>query len=175
MKVILRQNFSDLGKIGDVVEVKDGYALNYLIPRKIAFTAVAGNLRALNEEKKSYDKKLKKEIGDAEALAAEIEKLTIEIAVKVGEEGKLYGSVTTQMVADALTEKGFDLDKRKIEIAEQIKSVGLYPVEVKLHPQVTAKVKVLVKEEAKQGVEEAAPQAEEPAAEQTVSEEPTAE
>lgn len=174
MKVILRQNFSDLGKIGDVVEVKDGYALNYLIPRKIAFTAVAGNLRALNEEKKSYEKKLKKEIGDAEALAAEIEKLTIEIAVKVGEEGKLYGSVTTQMVADALTEKGFDLDKRKIEIAEQIKSVGLYPVEVKLHPQVAAKVKVLVKEEAKQGVEEAAPQAE-PVAEQPAPEEPTAE
>jgi len=177
MKIILRQNYSTLGQIGDVVEVKDGYALNYLIPRKIAFTALAGNLSALNEEKKSYDKKIKKEISDAELLAADLEKLTIEIPVKVGEEGKLYGSVTTQMVADALTEKGFNLDKRKIEIAEQIKAVGLYSVEVKLYATVAAKVKVLVKEEAKQGVEVVetpAPEVE-VAPEQPAAEEPKAE
>lgn len=153
MKVILRQNYQTLGQIGDVVEVKDGYALNFLIPRKIAFTALAGNLRALNEEKKSYDKKVKKEVSEAELLASQLEKITIEMIVKVGEEGRLYGTVTTQMVADALTEKGFNIDKRKIEIAEQIKSVGVYSVDVKVYASVTAKVKILVKEEAKQGEE----------------------
>ncbi|AFN75096.1 Ribosomal protein L9 [Melioribacter roseus P3M-2] len=144
MKVILRKNFSQLGNVGDVVNVKDGYARNYLIPRQIAYQATKGNIRALEEEKKQILKKEAKELESAQALAAELEKVSISIPVKVGEEEKIFGSVTTQMIADALKEKGFDLDKRKIEITEPIKALGIYSVSIKLHPSVTATVKTWV-------------------------------
>lgn len=144
MKVILRKNFEQLGKVGDIVTVKDGYARNYLIPRQIAYQATKGNIRALEEEKKQILKKEAKELEAAQALAAELEKVSVTIPVKVGEEDKIFGTVTSQMIADALKEKGYDLDKRKIEITEPIKSLGIYSVSIKLHPNVTATVKTWV-------------------------------
>lgn len=144
MKVILRQNIESLGQIGDVVEVKSGYARNYLIPRKYAYAALKGNIRALEVEKKNLESKRQQEIQNAEKLAAEIEKVSISIPVQVGEEDKIFGSVTTQMIADALKEKGYEIDKRKIEIEEPIKSLGIYSINVKVHVSVSAKVKVWV-------------------------------
>ncbi|MGA7838627.1 MAG: 50S ribosomal protein L9 [Ignavibacteriaceae bacterium] len=144
MKVILRQNAEGLGQVGDVVDVKDGYARNYLIPRKIAYTALKGNIRALDEEKKTLSKKREQELSAAETLAAELEKVSVTIPVQVGEEDKIFGTVTTQMISDALKEKGHELDKRKIEIDEPIKALGIYGVSIKLHPNVNAKIKVWV-------------------------------
>lgn len=144
MKVILRKNFDQLGKVGDVVNVKDGYARNYLIPRQIAYQATAGNIRALEEEKKQIVKKEVKELESAQKLASELEKISITIPVKVGEEDKIFGAVTHQMIADAINEKGFEIDKRKIDITEQIKALGIYTVSVKLHPSVSAAVKTWV-------------------------------
>ncbi len=144
MKVILRKNFNQLGKVGDVVEVKDGYARNFLIPRQIAYTALKGNIRALEEEKKQLAKKLEKEIKAAELLATELEKVSVTIPVKVGEEDKIFGSVTTQMIADALKEKGYEIDKRKIEIPESIKALGIYSINIKLHSDINAVVKTWV-------------------------------
>ena len=144
MKVILRKNFDQLGNVGEVVSVKDGYARNYLIPRGIAYQATAGNNRSLEEEKKQILKREAKELEAAQNLANELEKVSITIPVKVGEEEKIFGSVTNQMITDALHEKGFDVDKRKVEITEPIKSLGIYSVSVKLHANVTAAVKTWV-------------------------------
>ena len=144
MKVILRQNYEPLGQVGDVVEVKSGYAHNFLLPRKIAYIALNGNLRSLEEEKKAVMKKAKHELQASESLATELEKISITIPVQVGEEDKIFGAVTSQMIADNLKEKGYEIDKRKIEIEETIKTLGIYSVNVKLHPSVSAKVKVWV-------------------------------
>jgi large subunit ribosomal protein L9 len=144
MKVILRQNHESLGQIGDLVEVKEGYARNFLIPRKIAYIALKGNIKALEEEKKTFVKKKQHEITTAENLAAALEKISVSIPVQVGEEDKIFGTVTTQMIADALKEKGFEVDKRKIEIEEPIKSLGIYGINVKVHTNVNAKIKVWV-------------------------------
>ena len=144
MKVILRQDFEQLGHVGDVVEVKDGYARNYLIPRKIAYQATESNVRQLEEEKKQHGRHLEKEKRTSEKLAAEIEKVSITIQMKVGEEDKLFGSVTSQMVADSLKEKGFTIDKRQIELEDAIKALGIYNVGIKLPGGVNGKVKVWV-------------------------------
>ena len=144
MKVILRKNFDQLGKVGDTVSVKDGYARNFLIPRQIAYQATKGNILSLEEEKKQIQKKEAKELDAAQTMAANIEKVSVTIPVTVGEEDKIFGTVTTQMIADSLKEKGFDIDKRKIEITEPIKSLGIYSVTVKVHPSVTATVKTWV-------------------------------
>ncbi len=144
MKIILRQDHEKLGKIGDVVEVKDGYARNYLLPRKIGYIANAGNLRNLEEEKKQHFDREKKQHHGAEKLAAELEKLSITLKMKVGEDEKLFGSVTSQMISDAIQEKGITIDKRIIEVEEPIKALGIYTVNVKLHQHVAGKVKVWV-------------------------------
>lgn len=144
MKVILRQNHDKLGKIGDAVTVKDGYARNYLIPRKIAYPATEGNLRALEEEKKQYERRTQKEQRNAEKLAQELEKISVTVKMKTGEDDKLFGSVTSQTIADSLKEKGITIDKRAIDLEEPIKTLGIYTVNVKLHQNVTGKVKVWV-------------------------------
>lgn len=144
MKVILRKNFDQLGKIGDLIDVKEGYARNFLIPRSIAYLATQGNLRALEEEKKQLAKKDAKDLEDSQKLSSELENVSITIPVKVGEEDKIFGTVTTQMIADSLKEKGYEIDKRKIEINEPIKSLGIYSVNVKLHSNVNAVVKTWV-------------------------------
>ncbi len=144
MKIILRQDHSKLGKIGDIVDVKDGYARNYLIPRNIGYEASAGNLRAHEEEKKQHAARQQKDLHHAEKLAAELEKLSITLKVKVGEDEKLFGSVTSQMIADALQEKGITIDKRIVDLEEPIKALGIYTVNVKLNSTTTGKVKVWV-------------------------------
>lgn len=144
MKVILRKDFETLGKIGDVVAVKDGYARNYLLPRQIAYRATTSSLRALEEEKKQHDRQEQKQLKDAEKIGNELEKVSITIAMKVGEDDKLFGSVTSQMIADALKEKGFTVDKRTIELEEPIKTLGIFEVPVKLHTKISAKAKVWV-------------------------------
>lgn len=144
MKVILRQNHQTLGNIGDIVVVKDGYARNYLIPRNIVYRATTGNLKALEEEKKLLARKEEKTMKDAEKLSAQLASVSITITVKVGEDDKLFGAVTSQMIADSLKEKGYTIDKRIIELDEPIKTLGIFEVPVKLHSKVSAKVKVWV-------------------------------
>lgn len=144
MKVILRQNYETLGTIGDVVDVKDGFARNYLIPRKIVYPATAGYLKALEEEKKLHVRREQKIIHDSEKIAAQLGNVSITITMKVGEDDKLFGSVTSQMIVDALAEKGFTVDKRIIELEEPIKTLGIFEVPIKLHSKVSTKVKVWV-------------------------------
>jgi large subunit ribosomal protein L9 len=144
MKVILRRDHETLGKIGDLVDAKDGYARNFLLPRGIAYAALKGNIKALEEEKKSVEKRNLQELKAAESLSTELDTVSVTIPVQVGEEDKIFGTVTTQMIADALKDKGHDIDKRKIEIEEPIKSLGIYGVSIKLHQNVNAKIKVWV-------------------------------
>ncbi|MEW6509403.1 MAG: 50S ribosomal protein L9 [Bacteroidota bacterium] len=144
MKVILRKEHEKLGSVGTVVDVKDGFARNFLIPKGIAFPASAGSVRALEEEKKQASRREAKELKASEKLAAELEKVSITLQMKVGEDEKLFGAVTSQMVADALREKGFELDKRIINLDEPIKTLGIYSVPIKLHQNVAATVKVWV-------------------------------
>lgn len=144
MKIILRKNFNQLGSVGDIVDVKDGYARNFLIPRQIAYAATDGNLRALQEEKKQIAKKESKNLAEAQELSNELEKVSVTIPVTVGEDEKIFGAVTSKMISDALVEKGFNVDHRKIEIEEPIKSLGIYSVKIKIHADVVANVKTWV-------------------------------
>jgi large subunit ribosomal protein L9 len=144
MKVILRQDYEALGHIGDVVEVKDGYARNYLLPRNIAYQATEGSLRALEEEKRQYDRRQEKEKKSASTLGEMLSSASVTLKMKVGEEDKLFGSVTSQMIAEQLEAQGITLDKRSIELDEPIKALGMYEVPVKLHPKVTSTLKVWV-------------------------------
>ncbi|GJQ20209.1 MAG: 50S ribosomal protein L9 [Bacteroidia bacterium] len=144
MKVILRKDYSQLGKIGDVVDVKDGYARNFLIPREIAYAATEGNLKTLEEEKKQAQRRAEKERAEAEKTVQELAKLSITIQMKVGEDEKLFGSVTSQMIADEVQRKGVNLDKKTIELEEPIRALGIYDVPVRLAGGVTGTVKVWV-------------------------------
>jgi large subunit ribosomal protein L9 len=144
MKVILRKAHENLGQVGAVVEVKDGFARNFLIPKGIAYAANNGSIRALEEEKKQATRRQSKEHKASEKLAGELEKVSITLQMKVGEDEKLFGAVTSQMVADALKEKGFEIDKRIIDLEEPIKALGIYNVGVKLSQSVTGTVKVWV-------------------------------
>jgi large subunit ribosomal protein L9 len=144
MKVILRKDHDKLGQVGAVVEVKDGFARNFLIPKGIAYPANEGNMRALTEEKRQTERRARKEELSASKTSADLEKLSLTLKMKVGEDEKLFGSVTTQMIADELATKGVMLDKRTIELEEPIKALGIYTVNVKLHHNVTGKVKVWV-------------------------------
>lgn len=147
MKIILRKDFESLGKIGDVVNVKDGYARNFLIPRKIAFTATPSAIRTLEEEKKQHARHEQKLISDANNLKSSVEKLSITIPVKVGEDDKLFGSVTNQDIALVINNLGFTIDKKNILLDEPLKSLGIFEVNIKLHSSVTATVKVWVVKE----------------------------
>ncbi len=144
MKVILRKDHEKLGKVGAVVEVKDGFARNFLIPNGIAYAANNGNMRALTEEKRQAERRAQKEEQSAARTATELEKISLTLKMKVGEDEKLFGSVTGQMIADELAAKGFTFDKRSIVLEEPIKALGIYTVDVKLHHNVTGKVKVWV-------------------------------
>jgi large subunit ribosomal protein L9 len=144
MKIILRKEHDKLGAAGAVVDVKDGYARNYLIPRGIAYPADAGSMRALEEEKRQQSRRDSRALHASEKVAHELEKISLTIKMKVGEDEKLFGSVTSQMIAEALKEKGFEVDKRIIELEEPIKALGIYTVDVKLHQNTTGKLKVWV-------------------------------
>jgi len=144
MKIILRQEVEKLGSPGDIVEVRDGYARNYLIPRGLAMPATKGNLRILEEERKRAELRANREKRAAERLAEKLNSVSITATVSVGEEDRVFGAVTTQTIADLLKEKGFDIDRRRIMLDEPLKALGIYDVPIKLHPEVEAKVKVWV-------------------------------
>jgi large subunit ribosomal protein L9 len=146
MKVILKEAMSNLGDAGDVVDVKAGYARNFLIPQGLAYLASPGNIRRLEDERKRGEEKSRKDFLEARRRASQLEGASITFQARAGEEGKLFGSVTNGDIADRLQEKGldFELDRRWIHLDEPIKSVGEFQVEVRLHADVTVPVEVRV-------------------------------
>ncbi|MDX1438274.1 MAG: 50S ribosomal protein L9 [Rubricoccaceae bacterium] len=144
MKVILKEDLANLGLTGEVVEVKPGYARNYLIPRSLAVVASKSNVLRLQEETRQRAHKIEQQRKDAEGLAARLDGLELSITMPVGEENRLFGTVTTQQVSDLLAEKGFSVDRRKITFSEDIRVTGVYPATVKLLPELSAEVKVTV-------------------------------
>ncbi len=144
MKVILRQDFENLGKFGDIVDVKDGYARNFLIPRKIALPATPGNIRMIETEKKQKAFKLERERLSALNLAEKLSNLEITIPMRAGENERLFGSVTAQMISNELSKLGFEIDRKKIMLDEPIKMLGSYEIPIKLHSDVSVKIKVNV-------------------------------
>jgi len=146
MKVILKADVKNLGKKGQVCEVSDGYARNFLFPRGLAVEATAGNLNDLASKKALEEKKKEKEKQEAQALGAKLSSVTVEIITKCGEGGKLFGSVTNKEIAEALkTKYGIDIDRRKLELKEPIKALGTFNVQAKLHPEVAVQFQVQVK------------------------------
>jgi large subunit ribosomal protein L9 len=148
MEVILREHVEHLGRRGDVVKVADGYARNYLLPRKLALTVTEGNRKQIERERQIAEKREADERVAAEAMAARLVGLEIAIARRVGETEALYGSVTSADIAEALAAKGFEVDRRRVQLAEPIKQLGEFDVPVRLHRDVTATVKVVVTREA---------------------------
>jgi large subunit ribosomal protein L9 len=149
MEVILREHVDNLGKRGELVKVADGYARNYLLPRKLALLATEGNKKVIEREKVKFDAKEAEEQGVAQAIADRLANVEIDIARKTGETDALFGSVTNADIAEALSAKGFDVDRRKIQLHEPIKKLGDYTVPVKLHRDVTVSLKVKVAAETK--------------------------
>lgn len=144
MKVILREDIPELGEAGKTIEVKAGYGRNYLIPRNLAILATKANLAAIDEVQKQKAIRDKKRLREADKIKAAIEKISVSASVKVGEEDKLFGSVTTADIAKLMAAEGITVDKRSIILDEPIKSLGVYTVPVKIEKDVTADVKVWV-------------------------------
>lgn len=147
MKIILRQDYEQLGKAGDTIEVKRGFGMNYLIPKKIAYPAKPNYVRMLNEEQRQKLVQQNKQKKQAELLAKKMESVSVTLAVSVGEGDKMFGSVTNQDIAEALVKQGYDIDRKKIELAEPIKALGIYSVSIKLHPEIETKIKVWIVKE----------------------------
>ncbi len=147
MEVILREDVPKLGHRGDLVNVKDGYARNYLLPRKLAMAATPGNRKQLEMMKAATARRLANEKGAAESFAAQLAELTLTIPAKAGEADQLFGSVTSMAVAEALAARGFQVDRRRVELDHPIKTLGEYEVPIRLHPEVTATVKLQVTRE----------------------------
>ena len=148
MKVVLLQDVKSLGKAGDLVEVSEGYARNFLLPKKLGAAATAENLNSLKLKKANEAKIAAEQLAEAKALAANIEAGAVTVYIKGGENGKTYGSVSTKELAEAVKEQlGLELDKKKIALAEPLKNFGSYETVVKLHREVQAKLKVTVAEE----------------------------
>ena len=145
MKVILQADVKGTGKKGQVFEVADGYARNFLFPKKLAIEATTGNIQDITHKKVLEDRRKEKEKETAVELAAKLNALLIEVKTKTGEGGRLFGSVTSKEIADALKKQhGVEVDKRKLELKEPIKALGNYEVHVKVHPDVIATLKVHV-------------------------------
>lgn len=143
MKVILQQEVKKVGKKGDILEVSEGYARNFLLPKGLAVQATSTNLNAVNQQKKSEERKQQQAVDEATLMAAQLSKIEVSIAVKIGEGGKLFGSVTGKDIADALKKyHNIDIDKRKIELKETVKGLGDYEAVIKVHPEITSKIKV---------------------------------
>ena len=152
MEIILREHVDNLGRRGEIVKVAAGYARNYLLPRKLALLVTEGNKKQIERERAKFDSKEAEEKGAAGMIADRVAGVEIQIARRVGETEVLYGSVTTADIAEALHAKGLDVDRRKIQLHEPIKKLGEYDIAIKLHPEVTARMKVRVVAE---GVERA--------------------
>lgn len=145
MKVLLLQDVKPQGKKGDIVEVNDGYARNFLIRRGLAKEATASVINETNQRRAADEKRRKEELEAATQAADRLNGTTVEIAIRCGENGKPFGAVTAKEIADKLSQMGYDVDKKKVVLKDAIKMVGNYHVELKLHPGVTAKVVVAVK------------------------------
>jgi len=148
MKVILKEDVKNLGIMGSIVDVANGYGRNYLIPRNLAVEANPNNLKQIKHEKNIIDIKSQKIIRSAEDLAKQISAITLSIEEQSGEEDKLFGSVTTKDIAEALAKQGVEIDKRKINLEEPIKRLGTYTVQIKVHHDISANVTVEVKKAA---------------------------
>ena len=147
MEVILREHVDNLGKRGEIVKVADGYARNYLLPRKLALPATEGNRKHVERERKIMEAREAEEKGAAEAIAGRLANVDISIARRVGDTEQLYGSVTASDIAEFLKTKGFEVDRRRLILPEPIKSIGEYNVPLKLHREVTVPLKVKVVKE----------------------------
>lgn len=144
MQVILLTDVDNLGAEGEVVGVKNGYGRNYLIPQGLAAMATPGTIKTREEELRQTARKTAQKRKDAERVARELENMEVVIAVRTGEDNRIFGTVTPQQLAVELTQRGFDVDRRKIEFNEDIRVIGVYTAKVKLHSDVTADVKVQV-------------------------------
>ena len=147
MKLLLKEDVDGLGFCGDEVEVKDGYGRNFLIPKGKALLATPNYLKAFNHQKRIVQAKVKKVTAIAQGVADEISKATLQIKKKMGEGGKMFGSVTAQEISGLLKSKGIEIDRRKIQMQEPIKKAGEFTVPVKLHPEVTGQIKLIVEGE----------------------------
>ncbi|MBN1824114.1 MAG: 50S ribosomal protein L9 [Endomicrobiales bacterium] len=147
MKVILRSDVTNIGKQGDIKNVSPGYARNFLLPRKLAMEANASNMKIWEREKVRLEKEREEIIGKAKDLAGQIEKISVTIPMKLGESGKLFGSVGNSHIAKALDENGFKVAKQDILLAEPLKEIGAFTVEIRLHPEVNANLKVWIIED----------------------------
>ena len=148
MDVILRKTIENVGEAGEIVKVKDGYARNYLIPRGMAYLATEDNRRRAEAEAARRAGKVASDRADAEALAARLETLELHFNAKAGEGDKLFGSITSGDIAEQVAAQGYTIDKRLIELEEPIKMIGIYKVQIRLHPEVRAELRVwVVKEE----------------------------
>jgi large subunit ribosomal protein L9 len=159
MKVILIEEMRGLGSRGDVVSVKDGYARNFLIPKKLAREATRGNLKAVEQERKKWALLANQERDAAQKAADSVKGVKITVTKRVGEHGQLFGSVTANEIADALHAKGIEVDKRRIEVGHPIKTLGVHDVEVKLHKDVAAHIQVEVVPIGVEKIAEPAPKA----------------
>jgi large subunit ribosomal protein L9 len=144
MKVILTQEVSNLGSIGEIVNVRNGYARNFLLPRGLAAVANEANQAQLAHHKRVLEKRREKALAEAKTLAAKIEKVSVTVAKQVGEDEKIFGSVTTGELEDLLKAEGVDVSKKEISLLDEVKKVGVYSAQVKLHKDVVAKFKVWV-------------------------------
>lgn len=147
MEVILLEDVKTLGKKGQIVKINDGYARNYILPKKLGVEATAANLNDLKLAKARDEKQAAQELADAKEFAAKIEEKQVELTIKTGEGGRSFGAVSSKEIAAAAKEQlGLDIDKKKMKLEESIKTVGTYEVPVKVHKSVTAKLKVVVSE-----------------------------
>src|SRR5437773_8190634 len=144
MDVILRQAVENLGKPGDVVKVSNGYARNYLLPRGVAFEATPGNLKRIEQERSRLEAAENERRGAAQGLAEKLEQVSLTFSARVGEEGKLFGSVTSADIAQQLEQQGFHIEKRQIDLHEPIKALGVYRIPIRLHADVKPEVRVWV-------------------------------
>jgi len=144
MQVILQEDVRNVGKAGEVVDVREGYGRNFLLPRKKAVVADPGNLKALEHQKRVVAARQQKLKGGASELAKKLESVSITIGREAGEEDKIFGSVTNKDVADALRAEGFTIDRHDLELETPIKQLGIFDIPVKLHPEVTGTIKVWV-------------------------------
>lgn len=144
MEVILREDIKSFGKAGDVINVKDGYARNYLIPKKFAVKVTASNLKMIDTQRKIKEQKQLKEKKKAQSLADRLVSVSCTVIMHAGEDDKLFGAVTNADIAEALAQEGIILDKRDIVLEEEIHNLGIYHFKVKLHPEITQEVKLWV-------------------------------
>ena len=147
MEVILKEDVPKLGHRGDVVKVAEGYGRNYLLPRKLAIEATHGNKAVIEQMKQSAVRRSAAEKADSEALSKQLDSVTLTFARKAGEKDHLFGSVTSADIAEGLEQKGFNIDRRKIQLHEPLKSIGEFDVPIRLHRDVTSRIKVVVEKE----------------------------